>query len=122
MPGPAGPWGDALVQAVHAGEVAESVIDDHLVRILQLADRVGALGTERNYPSDLPTPDSATRKEQLTRLAAEGITVLTNKNSALPLSDGTRVALIGRHALETIDMGGGSARSTRPTRSASPTA
>ena len=114
MPGPAGPWGDALVQAVLAGEVAESVIDDHLERILRLADRVGALGTEREYPADLPTPDSATRKEQLTRLAAEGITVLTNKNSTLPLLDTTRVALIGRHALETIGMGGGSAQVNPP--------
>jgi beta-glucosidase len=114
MPGPAGPWGDALVHAVQAGEVAESVIDDHVQRILRLADRVGALGAERKYPADLPAPDSTTRKEQLTRLAAEGITVLTNKNSALPLAGGTRVALIGRHAVETIDMGGGSAQVNPP--------
>src|SRR6185295_8852116 len=29
MPGPMGPWGDALVAAVHAGEVDESTVDDH---------------------------------------------------------------------------------------------
>ena len=45
MPGPAGPWGEALVAAVRAGEVDESVVDDHLRRLLRLADRVGALGT-----------------------------------------------------------------------------
>ena len=44
MPGPVGPWGDALVAAVRAGEVAEAVVDDHLRRLLRLADRVGALG------------------------------------------------------------------------------
>jgi beta-glucosidase len=42
MPGPDGPWGEALVEAVQAGEVAESVIDEHLRRLLRLADRVGA--------------------------------------------------------------------------------
>jgi beta-glucosidase len=113
MPGPAGPWGDALVRAVLAGEVDEGVIDDQLARILRLADRVGALGAPRDYPADLPTPDSATRRDQLTRLAAAGITVLTN-NGTLPLAAGTSVALIGRHALETIDMGGGSAQVNPP--------
>ncbi|MGS0688753.1 glycoside hydrolase family 3 C-terminal domain-containing protein [Nakamurella sp. GG22] len=114
MPGPAGPWGGALVQAVRAGEVDEDTINDHLRRILRLADRVGALGAEREHRADLPAPDSKVRKEQLTRLAAEGITVLTNKDSALPLAQGIRVALIGRHALETIDMGGGSAQVNPP--------
>ncbi len=113
MPGPAGPWGQALVAAVRAGEVDEAVIDDHLIRLLRLADRVGALGTLRDYPADLPAPDSAARKEQLTRLAAEGITVLTNAD-ALPLNRTQTVALIGRHAVETIDMGGGSAQVNPP--------
>jgi beta-glucosidase len=114
MPGPAGPWGDALVAAVRAGEVAETVIDDHLRRLLRLADRVGALGTVRDYPDQLPAPDSEQRKEQLTRLAAEGITVLTNRDAALPLDRARSVALIGRHAVETIDMGGGSAQVNPP--------
>ena len=33
--------------AVRDGEVDESVIDDHLARILLLAERVGALGADR---------------------------------------------------------------------------
>src|SRR3954467_7437804 len=53
MPGPDSPWGDALVAAVRAGDVPESVIDDHLGRLLRLADRVGALGTPRSYPDTL---------------------------------------------------------------------
>lgn len=35
-PGPGGPWGDALVEAVRAGEVHESVIDDYVARLLGL--------------------------------------------------------------------------------------
>ena len=114
MPGPDGPWGDALVAAVRAGEVDESVIDDHLARLLVLASRVGALGEPRTYPADLPAPDSAERREQLTRLAAQGITVLKNDDRALPLNGEQSVALIGRHAVQTIDMGGGSAQVNPP--------
>ncbi|MET0424563.1 MAG: glycoside hydrolase family 3 C-terminal domain-containing protein, partial [Actinoplanes sp.] len=114
MPGPTGPWGDALVAAVRAGEVDEAVIDDHLARLLLLAERVGGLGRLRDWPADLPTPSSPVRKEQLTRLAAGGITVLKNDADTLPLSRETTVALIGRHAVETIDMGGGSAQVNPP--------
>ena len=114
MPGPHGPWGDALVEAVQSGEVDEAVIDDHLRRLLVLAERTGALGKLRDYPADLPTPAGPERKEQLKRLAAGGITVLKNDDSALPLDRGQSVALIGRHALQTIDMGGGSATVNPP--------
>jgi beta-glucosidase len=114
MPGPRGPWGEALVAAVRSGEVDEAVVDDHVRRLLVLADRTGALGTPRDYPADLPTPASPARKEQLKRLAAQGITVLKNDDRALPLDRAQTVALIGRHALETIDMGGGSAQVNPP--------
>ncbi|GAB2603801.1 hypothetical protein Aab01nite_47770 [Paractinoplanes abujensis] len=114
MPGPDGPWGDALVAAVQAGEVDESAIDDHVTRLLRLAERVGALGEPRTWPGDLPKPDSPVRREQLTRLAARGITVLKNDNDLLPLSRSASVALIGRHAVDTIDMGGGSAAVNAP--------
>src|SRR3954471_16816437 len=114
MPGPIGPWGAHLVDAVRSGKVDESVVDDHLRRLLRLADRVAALGEPRDWPGDLPAPDSPTRKEQMTRLAAAGMTVLTNRDAALPLTRGHRVALIGRHAVETIDMGGGSAQVPAP--------
>ncbi|MFC3739116.1 beta-glucosidase family protein [Paractinoplanes deccanensis] len=114
MPGPDGPWGAALVDAVKAGEVDESVIDDHLARLLLLASRVGALGTPREWPAQLPAPSSHVRKEQLTRLAAAGMTVLKNAGDTLPLDRQQTVALIGRHAVETIDMGGGSAQVNPP--------
>jgi beta-glucosidase len=113
MPGPIGPWGEALVAAVRSGEVDEAVIDDHLARLLLLAERVGALGTPRGYGS-YPAPDSPERRDQLTRLAAQGITVLTNQDDALPLGRDRTVALIGRHAVQTVDMGGGSAQVNPP--------
>jgi beta-glucosidase len=114
MPGPHGPWDEALVAAVRSGEVYEATIDEHLGRLLRLAERVGAFHQLRSYPVDLPAPDSALRKEQLKRLAARGMTVLTNRNGVLPLERTQRVALIGRHAIETVDMGGGSAQVNPP--------
>jgi beta-glucosidase len=113
MPGPTGPWGPALVAAVEAGEVDESVIDDHLRRRLRLASRVGAIGETRTWRTDLPEPGGDVRREQLTRLAAEGMTVLAN-DGTLPLVRGGSVALIGRPALETACMGGGSAAVRAP--------
>ncbi|MGW4207293.1 glycoside hydrolase family 3 C-terminal domain-containing protein [Lentzea sp. NPDC004789] len=107
MPGPGGPWEDKLVAAVEAGEVAESTIDDHVRRLLLLASRTGAFGGERSWPSDVPAPDSEVRREQLRRFAAGGMTVLTN-NGVLPL-DAPKIALIGRHAIDTVAQGGGSA-------------
>ncbi|MCP2245555.1 glycoside hydrolase family 3 protein [Lentzea aerocolonigenes] len=106
MPGPGGPWEDQLVAAVEAGEVAESTIDDHVRRLLLLASRTGAFG-ERTWPADVPAPDSAVRREQLRRFAAGGMTVLKN-DEVLPLN-ASRVALIGRHAVDTVAQGGGSA-------------
>ncbi len=113
MPGPTGPWGPELVAAVEAGDVEESVVDDHLRRLLRLATRVGALDAPREWRTDLPEPGGDVRREQLTRLAAEGMTVLAN-DDALPLARGTSVALIGRLALETTCMGGGSASVRAP--------
>ena len=108
MPAARSPWGDALVAAVEAGDVSVKTVDDHVRRLLLLAERVGALGKPREWPAAVSEPNSDIRRQQLIRLAASGMTVLRNE-SALPLAPGGSVALVGRHALETTCMGGGSA-------------
>jgi beta-glucosidase len=115
MPGPDGPWGEALVADVESGAVPESVVDEHLCRLLRLAERVGALGAHRDWPASSTPPDAPGRREQLRRLATDGMVVLAN-NGALPLSAEAagRVALIGRHGIETVCMGGGSAQVNPP--------
>ncbi|GAA1032890.1 glycoside hydrolase family 3 C-terminal domain-containing protein [Virgisporangium ochraceum] len=107
MPGPGGPWGPALVEAVRAGLVAGSTVDDHLDRLRRLARRVSPDAAAG------PAPDDAGRRQQLVRLAARGMTVLTN-NGVLPLARDRSVALIGRHAVSTVCMGGGSAQVNPP--------
>ena len=118
MPGPDGPWGEALVADVEAGTVPESVVDEHVCRLLRLAERVGALGGpggQRRWPVSSTAPDAPERRAQLRRLATDGMVVLAN-SGVLPLAVDAvgRVALIGRHAVETICMGGGSAQVNPP--------
>lgn len=115
MPGPETVWSKSLEKAVRSGAVAEETVDDHVRRLLILAARVGAFGQLRSWPTDIPRPDSSLRREQLRRIAAHGMTVLKNKNSVLPLAKGTgNVAVIGRHATDTVAQGGGSARVRPP--------
>jgi beta-glucosidase len=118
MPGPDGPWGDALLEAVRAGEVPEDVVDDHVARLLRLAARVGALAGDgrpaRAWPATSPAPTDPARRAQLRRLATDGMVVLRNEGGVLPLDASASVALVGRLALETTCMGGGSAQVNPP--------
>jgi beta-glucosidase len=115
MPGPETVWSTSLEKAVRSGDVPEEAIDDHVRRLLILAARVGAFGTRRDWPADIARPDSGVRREQLRRIAAQGMAVLKNDNATLPLANETgTVAVIGRHATDTVAQGGGSARVRPP--------
>ncbi|MDF2091364.1 glycoside hydrolase family 3 C-terminal domain-containing protein [Knoellia sp. 3-2P3] len=118
MPGPDGPWGEALARDVESGAVPESVVDEHVTRLLRLAERVGALGgpeRHRRWPTQSTAPDAPERRAQLRRLATDGMVVLQN-SGVLPLDPaGTgTLALVGRHGVETVCMGGGSAQVNPP--------
>jgi len=65
------------------------------------------------WPTGLPEPTDDVRREALVRYAAAGMTVLKNDGS-LPLEATAKVALIGRPALDTTLMGGGSAQVNPP--------
>ncbi|MGW5089011.1 glycoside hydrolase family 3 C-terminal domain-containing protein [Streptomyces coelicoflavus] len=54
MPGPDGPWGEALARAVTDGDVPEAAVDDKARRLLRLATWLGALGGQ-DSPRPLPT-------------------------------------------------------------------
>lgn len=105
MPAP-GPWGDALVDAVRDGRVAESVIDRKVRRILLLAARVGALGAAG--PGPLVDVEDGV---DFARLAASEGMVLLENTGELPwkTSDLRRVAVIGNNADVARTQGGGSA-------------
>jgi len=105
MPGPSGPWGDALVAAVRDGRVSEAVVDDKVLRILRLASRVGALGDAAAAPPTFDVP------AELRATAAASFVLARNHGTLLPLNGPTltRVAVIGPNAAVARTLGGGSA-------------
>ncbi len=135
MPGPDSPWGAALVAAVRDGTVPEEVIDDKVLRLLEVARQVGAL----TFPVPAPSADGAPARDGnaldgrtldgnaldgaaprgaaladpglLRRVAAASFTLLRNERAALPIDPAAtrQVALIGPNAAHPVIQGGGSA-------------
>jgi beta-glucosidase len=94
MPGPDGPWGGQLAEAVRAGQVSEDAIDAKVLRLLRLARRVGAFG--QGGDPDAGTPDGRGPGQPvladpalLRRCAAAAFTLLRNERGVLPLDPGT---------------------------------
>ncbi|MDM4762844.1 glycoside hydrolase family 3 C-terminal domain-containing protein [Galbitalea sp. SE-J8] len=105
MPGPRGPWGDRLLDAVRAGRVPEGEIDDKVARILLLASRVGALGA-----APLPLEPAGAARDLIRSLAARA-TVVLRRDERDPVWDRpapARIALIGANAVRPHVLGGGS--------------
>lgn len=110
MPGPDGPWGDRLLAAIAAERVPVAEIDDKVLRILQLARRVGALSAS-------PVADPATAVPTLVdpgllrQAAGRSMVLLSNRGQALPLEGEARrrIAVLGPNAAWPRTQGGGSA-------------
>jgi beta-glucosidase len=115
MPGPGGPWGDALIAAVRSGDIAESLVDDKVLRLLRLAARVGALDGVPGVPARPWTPEQTAAEIRAT--AAAGFVLARNEpppgehQPLLPLdiSRLRRVAVLGANAAVARTLGGGSA-------------
>jgi beta-glucosidase len=108
MPAPPRAFGPALLEAVRAGRLDESRLDDMVQRMLTVFDKVGALD---DLPSDEHPEDREEDRSFVRRAAAEGIVLLAN-DGLLPLevSSLRRVAVVGPSAEQLAIMGGGSAR------------
>ncbi len=114
MPGPDGAWGDALVVAVRAGEVPVEAIEEKVRRLLRLAARVGALGTEPP-PQPRPLVDLDFARE----VEVRGIVLVRNEECLLPLQAPASIAVSGQNAELPRTQGGGSA-TVLPTETVSP--
>jgi beta-glucosidase len=108
MPGPDGPWSEALVVAVKSGQVPEAAIDRKVLRILQLAARVGAL---EGFDAVAAEPVDQEDPIAFAREASAAGTVMVKNDGVLPLNPASvsRVAVIGHNARYARTQGGGSA-------------
>ncbi|QKW42795.1 glycoside hydrolase family 3 protein [Streptomyces microflavus] len=113
MPGPRTVYGEALADAVRAGEVDEKIVDLAVRNILLLAARTGAL---ESAPPAVPAAGlpATVDGDALAREIARRSFVLARNEvrdgaDALPLAPGTTVALSGALARDARVLGGGSA-------------
>ncbi|WP_226506036.1 glycoside hydrolase family 3 C-terminal domain-containing protein [Pseudomonas sp. MWU16-30317] len=97
-------FGAALRQAVKAGEVPQSRIDDMVTRILRSLIEVGALDPVSALPIDYSQHRLIAQRQ-----AEEGIVLLKNAQGTLPLAQrAKRLLVIGAHADHGVLCGGGS--------------
>ena len=106
MPGPGVHFGDALLNAVRAGHVAEEVVDEKVRLLLETMQRAGRFdGPEVTTEEALDRPDD---RALLRRTAAEGMVLLRNEGALLPLRGVRTLAVIGPNADVARFGGGGS--------------
>ncbi len=121
MPGPPLHRGDALVQAVESGALPESLLDDRVRKVLQLAERTGVLARTASDPTVEVHDDDPNRRALLREASAASIVLLRNQPlasgaSLLPLDAAslTSVAVLGPSASLASAQGGGSAQVPSP--------
>lgn len=107
-------WGGQLLAAVHAGEVAESVIDEKVRNMLR--PLIG-LGQRENPVGVAELPVDA--HHEVSQAIAEDAMVLLRNDGILPLAPVRRVALIGPDVDAVSAQGGGSSQ-VNPTQGVSP--
>lgn len=103
MPGPRSI--EPIVEAVRAGDLPESCLDEAVAHILQAIVKMPAM-CGRRY-TDI---DSEQAKKVAYRAAAEGIILMKNEADTLPLKNGAHVAFYGEHSRRFADSGVGSGR------------
>lgn len=104
-----------LGSAIDSGAVSMKVIDDKIRRLLRVACSIGAM--DRKGPSGRSSDDPDSSAIAL-RDAREGIVLLENRSSLLPLPPRGRIAVVGPNA-EPAVVGGGGSSSAHPFRSVS---
>jgi len=88
---------EELMNAVKSGRLDERVLDANVKRILTVFARTPAFKGYR-YSNQ---PDLEAHAQIAYEAAAEGVVLLKN-NGALPLKEGSRVAVFGTGQIETV--------------------
>jgi beta-glucosidase len=110
MPGPESPWTEWLLDAVRSGEISESALDGHVLRILRMAARVGALdGLDAATPPARRWSEEELSAELRASSAAGMVLIKNDRGLPLEASSLKQVAVIGPNAATARTLGGGSA-------------
>ncbi|CCG84599.1 protein of unknown function, partial [Taphrina deformans PYCC 5710] len=109
MPGPTQKRGDLLVQKAQQQPELQAAINDSVRRLLTLISRVGKW---RDFTAE--KSEKAAQRDDHTRIirqaAVDGIVLLKNDNTTLPIPESTRsILVIGPNADAEVAGGGGSA-------------
>ena len=102
MPGTHGMHDRQIVQAVQKGQLSQQVLDDAVQRNLRLIER----GIHHRQPK--ATFDALAHHDLAKRAAMEGMVLLKNARSTLPIAASTRFAVIGELARSPRYQGAGS--------------
>ncbi len=96
-----------LVELVNEGKVPVSRIDDAVYRILWVKKELGLFDQPFIDPDNYPLFAGPEHAQKAYETAAESITLLTNNNDILPLSENTRILITGPNANSMRALNGG---------------
>jgi beta-glucosidase len=97
-------FGELMLQAVKAGEVRQSRLDEMAQRIVRTLFAKGVI----DDPVKIGTIDFAAHAQVSRAGAEQGAVLLRNAGNVLPLKDYKRIAVIGGYADKGVLAGGGS--------------
>ncbi|GAA4892159.1 glycoside hydrolase family 3 C-terminal domain-containing protein [Flaviramulus aquimarinus] len=94
-----------FLESLKKGEIAESVVDDKVTRILRLMFR-----TNMSSNRSLGNANTKAHHDVARQVATEGIVLLKNENNFFPIKDDKNltIAVIGENATRSMTAGGGS--------------
>ncbi|WP_283583514.1 glycoside hydrolase family 3 C-terminal domain-containing protein [Limosilactobacillus difficilis] len=101
MPGNGQASVDEIVQAVNEGRLDEAILNRSALRVLKMVERWGSEGEVSDY-------DKEEQHRFARQLADDGIVLLKNDDQELPLTNDTKLAVIGELAEHPRYQGAGS--------------
>ncbi|GHT66550.1 glycosyl hydrolase [Bacteroidia bacterium] len=96
-----------LVELAKEGEVPMSRIDDAATRVVALKLKLNLFDVPNTFAKDYPEFHAKAFQQASYEAAADGITLLKNKNNILPLQRGTKVLVAGPNAVSKRALNGG---------------
>lgn len=98
----------SVADAIVTKEIKQTDLDERVKNVVKLVERAKGSGIPENAP-EKDSNNNAETSKFLRKLAAEGIVLLKNKDSVLPLQETDSIAVIGPNAKYASVSGGGSA-------------